>query len=174
MTKNKNQKNSKSNSALATEKNKQSTGVQSLGDKLLTWSVFPLWQDARRGRTFLFTVMAFLSFIYLIYGEMLWVAFGLAVILVSFHSFVLPSEYQLTTKGVTIRTGLFTFYRPWEDFKSALKFPDGILLNFSYRGLRRLLVPGQFIYYSKDNKLAVVAIIEKQMALTAKTADSKP
>jgi len=173
MAKIKNQKSGKGSSGGAGEKKKQGTSEDSLGEKLLTWSVFPLRQDVRRGRTFLFSVVAFLSFIYLIYGEMLWVAFGLAVILVSFHSFVLPSEYRLTTKGVTIRTGLFTFYRPWEDFKSVLKFPDGLLLNFSYRGLRRLLVPGQFIYFGADNKLAVVAIVEKQMAMTAKTGESK-
>lgn len=134
------------------------------GETLLSWSVAPLRQNTKRGRMFIFSVLAFLSFIYLIYGEMLWVAFGLAVVLISFHSFVFPSDYQLTTKGVIIRTGLFTFYRPWEEFKSVLRFPDGILLDYAHRGLRRFLVPGQFIYFAPDNKVAVLTMVEKQMS----------
>jgi len=133
------------------------------GETLLFWSVSPLRQNPKKTRYFLLSVLAFLSFIYLIYGQMLWVAFGVTAITISFHSFLFPSDYRFTTLGVVIRTGLFTFYRPWGEFKSVLRFQDGIMLDYAHKGVRRFLVPGQFIYYGADNRQAVINLVEKHM-----------
>jgi len=152
---------------IKTKKNSNAKGVEKKpsphGETLLSWSVSPLRQNPKKTRYFLLSVAAFLSFIYLIYGQMVWVAFGLTAIIVSFHSFIFPSDYQFTTLGVLIRTGLFTFYRPWGEFKSVLRFQDGIMLEYAHKGFRRFLVPGQFIYFGADNRQAVLNVLEKYM-----------
>ncbi|HBK85443.1 MAG TPA: hypothetical protein DDZ53_05370 [Firmicutes bacterium] len=133
------------------------------GEVLLSWKVRPYLLEKRKA--------AILVISTLLFSALVWYAFDLSaglltlvICLGAFASFLLPSDYQLTEKGLRVKSGINApVFRKWRAFKDYRVFPDGINLIYHPRQIRERLLKAQFVYYGDADASAIQKLITERM-----------
>ncbi len=133
------------------------------GEVLLSWEARPYLMEKRKTAILLISTLLF-SFL-------VWYAFDLftgilafAISISAFASFLFPSRYQLTEKGLQVKQGINApVFRKWTAFKDYRIFPDGVNLNYHKRQVRERILKSQFVYFGEADAEAIKQIIIEHM-----------
>lgn len=145
------------------ERAKSQTPVDQ-GKVLMSWEARPYLMEQRKTAILLISTLLF--------SALVWYAFDVfggiltfAVSIGAFSSFLFPSRYQLSEKGLQVKTGINApVFRRWTAFKNYRVFPDGVHLNYHQRQIRERILKGQFVYYGEADATAIKQIIIEHMA----------
>lgn len=133
------------------------------GKILMTWEARPYLMEKRKTAILLISTLLF--------SALVWYAFDLftgilagAISIGAFSSFLFPSQYQLSERGLQVKTGINApVFRRWISFKDYRVFPDGVNLNYHKRQLRERLLKAQFVYFGEADAEAIKKIIIEHM-----------
>lgn len=134
------------------------------GKALMSWEVRPYLMEKRKTAILLISTLLF--------SALVWYAFDLfagilagAISISSFSSFLFPNQYQLSEKGLQVKTGINApVFRRWTAFKDYRFFPDGVHLNYKPRQIRERILKSQFVYFGDADAEAIKQIIAQYMA----------
>lgn len=135
------------------------------GKVLLSWKVRPYLLEKRKTAILVVSILSFSALVWYAF-DLFTGALAVAICLGAFASFLLPSDYQLSEKGLQVKNGINApVFRKWTAFKDYRVFTDGINLIYHPRQIRERLLKAQFVYYGEADATAIKQIITERMDL---------
>ncbi len=132
---------------------------------LLEWSVHPVM--TRQRTTTRMIILAAVAYVgaYLLFGT--WgVVLSMLFTILPGATYILPTRYVLTRKGVRLLNTVARDKNRWSEFTSYEVYPDAVQLYFNRRRLRGWILRGNVLFIDDDDdelRSEVVAIISRYL-----------
>ena len=139
----------------------------------INWRIHPFKRDWRisGGLCVVLLLVPILTTAYV--GSLALGLFFMVVMLVSLSRFFLPTEYQLDSEGVTIKSTFGTNQRSWAQFRSCYPDKNGVLIS-PFAGPSRLEnFRGMYLIFEK-NREEVLEFVRDHLASAASGGAATP
>lgn len=149
------------------------TSAVSESSTTLNWRIHPFKRDWKvsGGLCLVLLLVPILTTAYV--GSLALGIFFMVVMLVSLSRFFLPTEYQLNSDGVTIKSTFGTQQRNWAQFRSCYPDKNGVLIS-PFAGPSRLEnFRGMYLIFEK-NREEVLAFVRHHLATTTTKTPTRP
>lgn len=144
-----------------------------MSSDILVWTTLPLTRNWKKSAA----VILFLSILFLlVYYWIHSVVFVFIIMLMmigSLSGFFFPTEYELNSKGVIVKSLFVKNEKPWSHFRSFYPDKNGILLSPFPRPSRLENFRGLYIRF-ENNRDQVIEYVKKRFTVERAEEQKKP
>lgn len=129
----------------------------------ITWRVHPLRENCLRSAALLMFLIAVLGAVQAVYRNAFWTLLSGALLLGSLAGFLVPTNYEMNSGGVTISRLWFRYRLDWSRFRSFCIDKRGVLLSPFERPNRLENFRGNFLLISDADQPLVFEYVRKHL-----------
>ncbi len=130
---------------------------------LFEWQVH-LLATRKRTTTRLVLAMIVILTVGFFWDGLIWVPLALIFILVPSATYVFPTSYILTKKGIHLRNLIARDKNRWSRFTSYQVYPDAVQLMFNRKTIRGWILRGNILFFENDDqKERVIDVVSRYL-----------
>ena len=135
---------------------------QSLGCKLISWNIFPLFEKPIRSIGVLLFLIILSFLVYEETASLIWVLFSILILIFSLRQYFLPTCYILYDEQIVCRCLCYQRKVRWEQLKNYFIDKNGVLLSPFQKPTRLENFRGLYLI-GANQKPEVMALIKEKI-----------
>ena len=135
---------------------------QSLGCKLISWNIFPLFEKPVRSIGVLLFLIILSFLVYEETASLIWVLFSILILIFSLRQYFLPTCYILYDEQIVCRCLCYQRKVRWEQLKNYFIDKNGVLLSPFQKPTRLENFRGLYLI-GANQKPEVMALIKEKI-----------